>query len=99
MSATAALCTPVNDRLLIVRDAAKKATEGGIVLPEKAVEKPQQGVVVAVGPGARDRDGQRIPLTITEGDRVLFSAYADVVEIDDDEFVILREDEVYAVLS
>lgn len=92
---------PLSNRVLIKRSKAEK-TKGGILLPETAQEKPKEGEVIAVGPGSRDEEGALRPLTVKIGDRILFSAYAGT-EIKnaegDEEFLILAEDDILAVLT
>lgn len=91
---------PLNNRILVKRSKAQ-TTKGGIILPDTAQEKPKEGEVVAVGPGARDEEGNLHPLTVKVGDRVLFSSYAGTEIKDPDaeeEFLILSEDDVLGVL-
>lgn len=92
---------PLNNRILIKRSKAQ-TTKGGIILPDTAQEKPKEGEVVAVGPGARDEEGNLHPLTLKVGDRVLFSSYAGTEIKDsegDEEYLILSEDDVLGVLA
>ena len=94
--------TPMNDRVLVRPDAAVEESSGGIVLPGSAAQKPQEGTVVAVGPGAQLRnhhnfiDG-RYPMVTKVGDRVAFSAYTERLTIGDEEFILCREDDLYGV--
>lgn len=91
---------PLNNRVLVKRFKAKK-TQGGILLPETAQEKPKEGEVVAVGPGMHDDEGALRPLMVNVGERILFSSYAgtEIKSIDaDEEFLILSEDDILAVL-
>lgn len=92
---------PLNNRILVKRSKAQ-TTKGGIILPDTAQEKPKEGEIVAVGPGARDEEGTVQPLTVKVGDRVLFSSYAgtEIKESSEteDEFLILSEDDVLGVL-
>jgi chaperonin GroES len=91
---------PLYDRLLIKRIEAEERTKGGIIIPETAKEKPAKGEVLAVGQGKRNKDGKRIPLDIKQGDRVLFAKYSgNEIKIDDEEHLILREDEILAVIE
>lgn len=91
---------PLNDRVLIERDKAAGATEGGIILPDIAKKRTKQGRVLAVGPGKLDpKTGDRTPLEVKEGDRVLFSAYAgEEVEHEGKTFLFLKEAEVMGTL-
>ena len=91
--------TPLHDRILVRRVEAEETARGGIIIPDTAKEKPQEGVVVAVGTGKREK-GELIALAVKEGDRILFGKYAgNEVRIDDEELVIMREEEVLGVLS
>jgi chaperonin GroES len=91
---------PLHDRILIKRTSAEEKTPGGIIIPDAAKEKPVEAVVVAVGSGKRDKDGSLIPLDVKEGDRVLFSKYSgSEIKLDGVEHVILREDDLLAVLT
>lgn len=92
---------PLGNRVLIQR-SKPAPTKGGILLPDSAQEKPKEGVVVAVGPGKVDDSGKREPLTVREGDRVLFSSYSgtEVKNMsDEEEFLILSEEDILGVLS
>jgi len=89
---------PLGDRVVIEAIAKEETTASGIVLPETAKEKPQEGKVVAVGSGTL-KDGERIPLELKEGDRVIFSKYAGTeVKLEDKEYLIMRESDVLAIL-
>lgn len=91
---------PLNNRVLVKR-AKAQTTKGGIILPDTAQEKPKEGTIVAVGPGARDEEGTVHPLTVKIGDRVLFSSYAgtEVKNAEaDDEYLILSEEDILGVL-
>jgi chaperonin GroES len=93
---------PLHDRILIKRVDADTKTPGGIIIPDNAKEKPVEGLVIAAGDGTRNKDGERVPLDVKAGDRVLFSKYSGTevkILIDGGEHLILREDEVLAVLS
>ncbi|MFT3925241.1 MAG: co-chaperone GroES [Myxococcales bacterium] len=91
---------PLNDRVLVKRVASESKTKGGIIIPETAKEKPLEGVVVAVGPGAVRRDGSRRELLLRAGQRVLFGRYDGTeVKIGDEEHLILRETDVLGVLD
>lgn len=91
---------PLGDKVVIKRLDAEETSAGGIVLPNSAQEKPQQGRVLSVGDGRLLKDGQRIAHQVSEGDRVLFSVYAGAeVTVEDKELLILSEDEILAVLD
>ena len=91
---------PLNDRVLIERIEASDTTAGGIVLPESAKEKPTEGRIVATGDGRRGDKGSRIPLTVSVGDRVLFSSYAGTsVKDGGSEYLILDESKILAVVD
>ncbi|MBL4888594.1 MAG: co-chaperone GroES [Candidatus Lindowbacteria bacterium] len=92
--------TPLNDRVLVQRIEPEEKLKGGIIIPDTAKEKPQEGKVIAVGPGKSSDDGNRITLEIKKGDKILFGKYSGTdVNIDDEEYVIMREDDVLAVLN
>jgi chaperonin GroES len=91
---------PLNDRLIVKRVKEEQKTAGGIIIPDTAKEKPQEGQVVAVGPGRLDDKGERIPMAVKEGDRVLFSKYAgSEIKIEGEEHVFMREDDVLGILE
>ncbi len=91
---------PLHDRILIRRVAEQESVRGGIIIPDSAKEKPQEGEVIAVGDGKMLESGKRIPLDVKEGDRILFGKYAgSEIKLDGEEYLILREDEVLGVLS
>ena len=91
--------TPLHDRVVVRRFEEKESIKGGIIIPDSAKEKPQEGEVVAVGAGKREK-GERIPLDVKVGDRVLFGKYSGIdIKIDDEEFMILKEDEILAKLA
>jgi chaperonin GroES len=91
---------PLNDRDLVDRVKEDQKTAGGIIIPDTAKEKPQEGKVIAVGSGKMVESGKRIPLQVKQGDRVLFSKYAgNEVKINDVEHLIMREDDILGVLS
>ena len=90
--------TPLHDRVVVRRFEEKESIKGGIIIPDSAKEKPQEGEVVAVGAGKREK-GERIPLDVKVGD-VLFGKYSgNDIKIDDEEFMILKEDEILAKLA
>ena len=91
--------TPLHDRVLIKRIEEKETIKGGIIIPDSAKEKPQEGEVVAAGAGKIEK-GQRVPLDVKVGDRVLFGKYSgSEIKVDDEDYLILREDEILAKLS
>jgi chaperonin GroES len=91
---------PLGDRVVIRRDASEGTTAGGIVLPETAKDKPARGVVVSVGDGKLLDDGTRSALQVKVGERVIFSSYAgETFKVDDDELLLMREDDLLAVID
>ena len=91
---------PMNDRILVVRVEEEKKTSGGIIIPDTAKDKPQEGKVTAVGPGKMGDDGKRIPMEVKKGDRVLFSKYAGTeIKIDGVENIFMREDDILGILE
>ena len=91
---------PLNDRVLLRRLEEKEVIKGGIIIPDTAKEKPQEAEVVAVGPGKLDDNGKRIPTEVKKGDRILIGKYSGTdIKLGDDEFVIVREDEILGVIE
>ena len=91
---------PLGDKVVVKRLEAETTTKGGIVLPDTAKEKPQEGEVVAVGPGRMADDGKRLAMEVKKGDRVLIGKYSGTdVKIDGVEYTILREDDVLGILA
>jgi chaperonin GroES len=91
--------TPLHDRVVVRRIEEKESIKGGIIIPDSAKEKQQEGEVIAVGKGKREK-GETIPLDVKPGDRVLFGKYSGTeIKIEDDELLILREEEILAKLS
>ena len=91
---------PLHDRLLVERVEEQEQQKGGIIIPDSAKEKPQQGIVAAAGNGKRLESGDVVPLDVKAGDRILFGKYAgNEVKIEDKEYLILREEEVLAVVE
>jgi chaperonin GroES len=91
---------PLNDRVLVKRLEPEEKKKGGIIIPDTAKEKPQEGKVVEVGPGKIGDDNKRVPLTVKKGDKVLFGKYSGTeVKIDDNELIIMREDDILAVID
>jgi chaperonin GroES len=91
---------PLQDRILVKRFEEKETLKGGIIIPDTAKEKPQEGTVIAVGSGKLDDSGKRIPLEVKVGDKILFGKYSgNEIKIDDIEHVILREDDILGIIS
>ena len=91
---------PLNDKVLILRLDAEQKSKGGIIIPDTAKEKPQEGKVVSVGPGKRGDDGKKIPPEVKKGDRVLFSKYAGTeIKLDGIEHLMINESEIMAILE
>ena len=96
----AAKVRPLHNRLIVKRIDEEETTAGGIIIPDSAKEKPQQGDIVAVGPGKRDDGGNPIKMDVQKGDRVLFSKYSgSEVNLEGDEHLIITEDDVLAILE
>jgi len=92
--------TPLHDRVLVKRIEEKETVRGGIIIPDTAKEKPQEGEVIAVGAGKMTDKGTRTPLDVQPGDRVLFGKYSGTeIKIEDEEYLILREEEILAKVS
>ena len=91
---------PLHDRVLVKRLEEEEQVKGGIIIPDTAKEKPQEAEVVAVGPGKLQEDGNRQPMDVNKGDRILVGKYSgSEIKIDDEDYVILREDEILAVVN
>ena len=91
---------PLHDRVLVKRVKEEEKTRGGIIIPDTAQEKPQEGEVIGVGPGARDEDGERIPLDVKVGDRILFGKWSGTeVKIDGEELLIMKESDIMGVIE
>jgi len=91
---------PLNDRVLVLRIGEESKTSGGIIIPDTAKEKPQEGKVVAVGPGKPDDEGKRLPLEVKKNDRVLFGKYAGTeIMLDGVEHLIMREDDILGIIE
>ncbi len=91
---------PLQDRVLVERIEEEEKTKGGIIIPDSAREKPQQGKVVAVGPGKTDEKGNRVAMGVKVGDRVLFGKYAgSEVEIEGKQYLIMREEDILGVIE
>ena len=91
---------PLGDRVVVRRVEEEAKTKGGIIIPDTAKEKPQEGEVIAAGPGARDEDGKRIPMDVKAGDRILFGKWSgSEVKIEGDELLIMKESDILGVLD
>jgi chaperonin GroES len=91
---------PLYDRIVVKRIEEQETVKGGIIIPDTAKEKPQEGEVVAVGKGKRLEDGKMVPLDVQVGDRILFGKYSgSEIKVDGEEFLIIREDEVLGIIG
>jgi chaperonin GroES len=91
---------PLHDRVVVRRLASEERTRGGIIIPDTAKEKPQEGEVIAVGPGARDEAGKVQPLDVKAGDRILFGKFSGTeVKIDGEELLIMKESDIMGVIE
>ncbi len=91
---------PLHDRVVVRRVESEEKTAGGIIIPDTAKEKPQEGEIVAVGPGARDETGKLVPLDVKAGDRILFGKWSGTeVKIDGEDFLIMKESDVMGVIE
>jgi chaperonin GroES len=91
---------PLHDRILVRRVEEAETTRGGIIIPDSAKDKPQEGEVLSVGRGKSNDEGKVFPLAVKEGDRILFGKYAGTeIKIDNEDYIIMREEEVLGVLS
>jgi chaperonin GroES len=91
---------PLHDRVVVKRIDAEEKTKGGIIIPDTAKEKPQEGEVVAVGPGGRDENGKLIPMDLKAGDRVLFGKWSGTeVKLDGDELLIMKESDIMGIIA
>ncbi|MCZ2104914.1 MAG: co-chaperone GroES [Comamonadaceae bacterium] len=91
---------PLHDRVVVKRLENETKTASGIVIPDNAAEKPDQGEVLAVGPGRRDEDGERIKMDVKVGDRVLFGKYSgQTVKVDGEELLVMKEEDLFAVVE
>ncbi len=92
--------TPLHDRILVRRVEEAETTRGGIIIPDSAKDKPQEGEVISAGRGKSNDEGKVFPLAVKEGDRILFGKYAGTeIKLDGEDFVIMREEEVLGVIS
>jgi len=91
---------PLHDRIVVRRVDAEEKTKGGIIIPDTAKEKPQEGEVIAVGPGARDENGKVVPLDVKAGDRILFGKWSGTeIKLDGEELLIMKESDVMGVIE
>ena len=91
---------PLQDRVIVKRIEEEEKTKGGIIIPDTAKEKPQQGKVIAVGKGKVEKDGKVIPLDVKEGDTILFGKYSgQEIKMDGEEYLIMREEEILGVIT
>ena len=91
---------PLHDRIVVTRVDAPEKGRGGIIIPDTAKEKPQEGKVIAVGNGKMNEEGKRFPLDVHAGDRILFGKYSgSEINVDDTDYVIMREEDVLAILN
>ena len=91
---------PLHDRVVVERVTAEEKTAGGIIIPDTAQEKPQQGKIIAVGPGGRDENGKLIPIDVKVGERVLFGKWSGTeVKIDGHDYLIMKESDIMGVLT
>ena len=91
---------PLHDRVVVKRIDAEEKTAGGIIIPDSAKEKPSQGEVIAVGPGARDESGKLVPLDVQVGDRVLFGKWSGTeVKVDGEDLLIMKESDIMGILE
>jgi chaperonin GroES len=91
---------PLHDRVVVKRIEQEDKTKGGIIIPDTAKEKPQEGEVIAVGPGGRNEDGEIVPLDVKAGDRVLFGKWSGTeVKIDDEELLIMKESDLLGIIE
>jgi chaperonin GroES len=91
---------PLHDRVVVRRIESEEKTAGGIIIPDTAKEKPQEGEVIAVGPGARDEAGKLVPLDVKAGDRILFGKWSGTeVKIDGQEYLIMKESDVMGIIE
>jgi chaperonin GroES len=91
---------PLHDRVIVKRNESEQKTASGIIIPDTAKEKPQEGIVIAVGTGIRKEDGTVLPLDVKEGDKILFGKYAGTeIKIEGDEFLMMKEDDILGIIQ
>lgn len=92
--------TPLHDRVVVRRVESEEKTAGGLIIPESAKEKPAEGIVVAVGAGARDEDGDRIAMDVKEGDKILFGKWSGTeITLDGEELLIMKESDILGIIG
>ena len=92
--------TPLGDRVLVKRLEPQQKTKGGIVLPDSAQEKPKEAEVIAVGPGKTNEKGERVPVYVKVGDRIVFTSYAGTeIKVDGEDYLIMREEDILAKIE
>jgi chaperonin GroES len=92
--------TPLHDRVLVRRIESEEITAGGLIIPDSAKEKPAEGLIIAVGAGARDEDGKRIPMDVREGDRILFGKWSGTeIKLDGEELLIMKESDILGIIT
>ncbi|QQA42343.1 co-chaperone GroES [Pelagovum pacificum] len=92
--------TPLHDRVLVRRVESDEKTKGGLIIPDSAKEKPAEGMIVAVGAGARDEDGERIAMDVKEGDRILFGKWSGTeISVDGEELLIMKESDILGIIG
>ncbi|MBL4930186.1 co-chaperone GroES [Fuscibacter oryzae] len=92
--------TPLHDRVLVRRIEGDAKTSGGLIIPDTAKEKPQEGEIVAVGAGARDEDGERIAMDVKAGDRILFGKWSGIeIKLDGEDLMIMKESDILGVMA
>jgi chaperonin GroES len=97
---TAKTFRPLHDRVLVKRTEAEEKTAGGIIIPDTAKEKPMEGEVVAVGPGARSEDGKVLPMDVKQGDRILFGKWSGTeIKLGSQDYIVMKESDIMGVLS
>ena len=91
---------PLHDRVIVKRKVAETTTMSGIIIPDSAKEKPQEGEVIAAGPGIRKEDGSYAPLDVVAGDKILFGKYAGTeIKLDGEEYIMMKEDDILGIIS
>ncbi|PIE08740.1 MAG: co-chaperone GroES [Rhodobacterales bacterium] len=91
---------PLHDRVLVRRVESEEKTAGGLIIPDSAKEKPAEGIIVAVGAGARDDDGERIAMDVREGDRILFGKWSGTeITLDGEELLIMKESDIMGIIA
>ena len=91
---------PLHDRVVVQRVDAEEKTKGGIIIPDTAKEKPQEGKIIAVGPGGRDESGKLTPLDVKEGDRILFGKWSGTeIKLDGQDYLIMKESDIMGVVA